>query len=80
MKKEITNWRNWVLGCLAFIGFMAMMAMPDEELPLGGWVAMMAATKLAGLAFLWATVRLFEWWDRRGETGLLEMSREEEER
>lgn len=62
--KAMTNYRHYVLSALAAVAVIGVLSEPAEN---DNWLAVLAASKAAGLTAGYLACRLAAYWEKRGK-------------
>lgn len=74
-RKMIANWRYYPLAILAAAGIMGIISEPTSD---GAeWTLTLIVSKSIGAAAIYAAVRLYKYWDARGEVDELKAMEED---
>ena len=69
--KILKNYRYYVLLILGAIGLIGLLSAPSDELTADLWFAILVATKVTGIAFLYLAAVLYIYWRRAGKISSL---------
>ncbi len=64
MKELVLNWRVAVLAVLSALCLICMVSEPAENT---NWLLVLCLSKVAGIAFGYASYKLFTYWDKRNQ-------------
>lgn len=78
MKAIITNYRYWVLSLLGFFVVIGLVIVPQDDVSLLAYLAILLGSKLMALAAAYAFITLYAHWHDNGQIpDLTELANEE---